>query len=240
MVIMLSLAFAPDSAAQLFKKKTKTVPQKVEANKAVASTPVPKASAILHYKVDEYGDTLFVETLKPCYIYAWGTKHTQGNRINWRDHYKLVFNFNKVYPYALMGRRLVQRIDAQIASGELDKKERKQMIDDVQDDIIKEFESVVRHMSITQGQLLCRLVDREIGKTSYLIVKDYKSSFAAGFWQGVAKIFRQDLKAAYDPNGQDFYTEELIKEWERGEFDYIYLSLFGNWPERTYIPSQYR
>lgn len=240
MIIMLSLAFAPDSAAQLFKKKTKTVPQKVEVNKGVASTPSPKASAILHYMVDEHGDTLFVENLKPCYIYAWGTRHAAANRINWRDHYKLVFNFNKVYPYALMGRRLVQRIDSQIATGELDKKERKQMIDDVQDDIIKEFESVVRHMSITQGQLLCRLVDREIGKTSYLIVKDYKSSFAAGFWQGVAKIFRQDLKASYDPNGQDFYTEELIKEWERGEFDYIYLSLFGKWPERTYIPSQYR
>ena len=95
-------------------------------------------------------------------------------------------------------------------------------------------------MTISQGQLLCRLVDRDIGKSSYDIVKDYKSGVAAGFWQGVAKLFKQNLKSKYDPNGEDRMTEYLIEKWEQGQFEALYYSVFLEWPKRTEIPSKYR
>ena len=71
-------------------------------------------------------------------------------------------------------------------------------------------------MTISQGRLLIKLVDREIGKSSYSIIKDYKSGVSAGFWQGVAKIFGQNLKSSYDPNGEDRMTEYLVEKWQRG------------------------
>jgi hypothetical protein len=95
-------------------------------------------------------------------------------------------------------------------------------------------------MSISQGQLLVRLIDREIGKTSYSIIKDYRSGIAAGFWQGVAKLFNQNLKNRYDPSGEDKNTEQLVQIWEEGQFDNLYYSIFLEWPEHKDLPSKYR
>ena len=103
-----------------------------------------------------------------------------------------------------------------------------------------DFEDAIRHMTISQGQLLVRLVDRELGKTAYAVVKDYKSTAAAGFWQGVAKLFGQDLKNRYDPEGADKQTERLVELWEKGEFDLFYYSIFFEWPKKTEIPSEYQ
>ncbi|MDY6277241.1 MAG: DUF4294 domain-containing protein [Bacteroidales bacterium] len=54
---------------------------------------------------------------------------------------------------------------------------------------------------------------------------------AAGFWQGVGKIFGADLKKKYDPEGIDKQTEELVQMWQRGEFEGFYYSIFGKLPE---------
>ena len=63
---------------------------------------------------------------------------------------------------------------------------------------------------------------------------------AAGFWQGIGKLFGQDMKATYDPLGADKMTEELIKKWESGEFDSLYYSIFMEWPKKTEVPEKYR
>ena len=113
-------------------------------------------------------------------------------------------------------------------------------INQMQWQLLHDFEGAIRHMTISQGQLLVRLGDREIGKTSYNIVKDYKSGIAAGFWQGIAKLFGQNLKNHYDPDGVDKQTEELVRAWERGEFEELYFSVFFEWPKKTELPSEYR
>ena len=84
-----------------------------------------------------------------------------------------------------------------------------------------------------------KLIDREIGKSSYMIIKDYKNTIAAKFWQGVAKMFGSDLKKPYDPEGEDKKIEELVKIWEAGDFDAFYFSLFWKDPPVIEIPSKY-
>ena len=109
----------------------------------------------------------------------------------------------------------------------------------MQKDLVNAFEDPMRHMTITQGQLLMKLIDREVGKSSYFIIKDYKSGIAAGFWQGIAKIFGSDLKKHYDPDGEDRQVEELVHKWDNGEFQALYFSIFGEYPKRIEIPSKY-
>ena len=48
-------------------------------------------------------------------------KRTRKERREWRRHYRLVYNFNKVYPYALVGRKLMNQVDSTIAADHLDK-----------------------------------------------------------------------------------------------------------------------
>ena len=98
----------------------------------------------------------------------------------------------------------------------------------------------MRGITETQGQLLMKLIDREVSKSSYSIIKDYKNGIAAGFWQGVAKLFGSDLKKHYDPSGEDRPIEELVQKWDSGEFAGLYFSIFGEYPKRIELPSKYR
>lgn len=191
----------------------------------------------MHYTVDAAGDTVYLDVIQPAWVFPKGSKI---NRIEWRRYCKLVYNFNKVYPYALLGKRLVTEVDTNIEQQHMKRGQKDRYINQMQWQLLHDFEGAIRHMTISQGQLLVRLVDREIGKTSYNIVKDYKSGIAAGFWQGIAKLFGQNLKNHYDPDGEDKQTEELVRAWERGEFDELYFSVFFEWPKKTELPSEYR
>ena len=190
----------------------------------------------MYYTVQD-GDTVYLDTITPAWIFPRGSR---VNRTDWRKYCRLVYNFNKVYPYALLGKKLSEEVDLNIATQQMRRRQRDKYINDVQWQLLHDFEDAIRHMTISQGQLLVKLVDREMGKTPYAVVKDYKSRVAAGFWQGVAKLFDQDLKTRYDPEGADKQTEQLVQMWEKGEFDLFYYSIFFEWPKKTDIPSQYQ
>ena len=98
----------------------------------------------------------------------------------------------------------------------------------------------LRQMSIQQGAVLLKLIDRETGVPPYEIIKTYKNGAAAVFWQGVAKMFENDLKSAYDPTGADALLEELVQIWQRGEFRDFYWSLFWEEPPVVEVPERYK
>ena len=85
-------------------------------------------------------------------------------------------------------------------------------------------------MTIYDGALMMKLIDRETGMSSYDIIKEYKNGVAAGFWQGIAKLFENDLKSTYDPTGADSDTELLVQAWKAGEFPALYWSVFWEEP----------
>lgn len=190
----------------------------------------------MQYYVEAPGDTVYVDELPAAHVFPRIKKNTPDAR----KYYKLVYNFNKVYPYTDVARKLIARADSTIEAGHYGKLKKDKYVNSVQNQILKDFTDVALNMTVTQGELLIRLVDREIGKTTYDIIKGYKNGAAAGFWQGVAKMFGENLKNHYDPKGKDIMTEYLIEKWEKGEFDALYFSVFGTWPPKTEIPSKYR
>jgi hypothetical protein len=72
-------------------------------------------------------------------------------------------------------------------------------------------------MTILQGRILVKLIDRETGHTSYDLVKQLRGSFQAWMWQGVAQLFGNDLKGEYDPQGDDRVIESIVRRIENGE-----------------------
>ena len=86
----------------------------------------------------------------------------------------------------------------------------------VEKDVFAEYEDDMRDMTITQGRLLIKLIDRETQNTSYTLIKDYRGKFSAAFWQGIARIFGTNLKEEYDPYGDDVLIESIIQEIDAG------------------------
>lgn len=187
----------------------------------------------LPYTVSEKGDTVYHDQIRPSYVYTGKKKGKQ-----WRKYYKLVHNFSKAYPYALLARDLVRQTDSTIEAGNMGRRKRSRYVDKLQKDLFLAYEKPLRKMTISQGQLMLRLIDRETGMSPYELIKLYKNKMTAGFWQGVGKLFGADLKKRYDPEGIDKQTEELVEIWEKGEFEAFYFSIFGRFPEIPDVKSK--
>ena len=131
------------------------------------------------------------------------------------------------YPYALMAKEKVLVADSVLASRKFTSKGREKFIKDFEKQLFAEFEKPLRKMTISQGKLLLKLIDREIGQSSYQLIKEYKGGFNAVFWQGVARLFGSDLRKPYDKFGEDRITEDLVQMYNNGTFDYLFYSIFS-------------
>ncbi|MBP5690307.1 MAG: DUF4294 domain-containing protein [Bacteroidales bacterium] len=198
----------------------------------------PKEGVLMGYILRGPDDTLFIDNLSPIWVFPKGRK----NKKDLKDYYRLVYNFNKVYPYALVAREIVAEADGELDRlGVADRRggfKRTKYVNNMQDELFDVFEKPLRNMTFSQGKLLVKLIDREIGKSSYDIIKDYKSGVAAKFWQGVASLFDNDLKKRYDPTGDDAVTEYLVEQWELGYFDNLYYSIFYDLPPKVKVPER--
>ena len=234
---MLLIFAAAPAYGQKSTRKERQRAEKAENDKRTAPNPaVRQNSGYLGYRVEE-GDTVYYGSIEPSWSFASGRSARSSE---WRKYYRLVYNFNKVYPYALVGKKLERKADSTIAATHMSRREKEKYVNSLQKELLNAFEKPLRHLTISQGALLIRLVDREVGNTGYDIIKDYKSGLAAHFWQGIAKIFKNDLKTHYDPNGVDKQTEELVQMWQSGKFPSFYFSIFFEYPRETVIPEKYR
>ena len=184
----------------------------------------------------ENGDTTFLDRVPAVYIVGRGRRSGENS---WKDYYRLVWRFARVYPYAQASGKLVKQVDSTLNAEHYGFIRKERYISAIQKQLFKDFEGSFREMSIQQGAMLLKLIDRETGITSYELIKNYKSGFAAGFWQGVAKLFDNDLKSRYDPTGADRELEELVQIWQRGEFPSLYWSVFWEDPPTVVIPETY-
>ena len=183
----------------------------------------------MRYQVED-GDTVFFDNIDPVWVFPKGKKFKKGD---WRQKYRLVYNFNKVYPYALLGRKMMAQVDSTIAVDVTKRSQRNQYIKDVEKELLQTFTADIKNMTISQGLVLMRLVDRECGLSAFDIIKTYENGFAANFWQLVAKLFSQDLKTRYDPKGKDADIEALVQIWDEGSWNSFYYSIFWEYPTRT-------
>jgi hypothetical protein len=138
-----------------------------------------------------------------------------GKKFPFYRYQRLIYNLKKVYPYAQVVKARLSAINEELEKIP-DEKDKKKYLRQVEKDVFGEYEDDVRDMTITQGRLLIKLIDRETLNTSYELIRQYRGTFSAAFWQSVARIFGSNLKAEYDPYGEDSIIEIIIHEIESG------------------------
>lgn len=132
----------------------------------------------------------------------------------WR-YERLVYNVKKVYPYALIVREKFKDVNAALEKI-TDEKDRKNYLKEVEKQVFHDYEGEMREMTISQGKILIRLIDRETSITSFDLIKQYRGKISASFWQGIARIFGTNLKEEYDPFVDDLLIENIISEIDSG------------------------
>ena len=127
----------------------------------------------------------------------------------------MIRNIKKAYPYAQVAGVKLKELDDHLLILESEK-EQKAYIDTAEKEIMAQFEKEVKRLTVTQGIILVKLIDRETGRTSYQVIRELKGNITAFFWQGIARIFGNNLKTEYDPDDQDKIMEDIVLGIEAG------------------------
>jgi hypothetical protein len=172
---------------------------------------------LAYIQVDENGDTVPHVRLQPVYCFARPKfKNARQERKYYQEYARMVYNMKKVYPYAKLAKQKLAEMDAEFILLK-DSKAKKAYIKQMEKEMFREFEKPLRKLTISQGRMLIKLVDRETGRTGYQIVKELKGGFSAFFWQSVAVIFDSSLKMQFDADGQDKMLDQLIILYENDQ-----------------------
>lgn len=158
------------------------------------------------------GDTIPVMYFDEVYI--WGNKSFR-NSAEARQWDRLVRNVKKAYPYAKLAGIKFNEYNLKIATIKSEKV-RKDMMKQAEDELEAQFGSELKDLTISQGKILLKLIDRQTSNSSYDIVKDFRGRFRAFFYQSFARLFGYDLKVKYDPLGDDADIERIVLMIERG------------------------
>jgi len=142
-------------------------------------------------------------------------KRKSSSRFQYWKYDRLIYNVKRVYPYAVIVRMKIDEVNYALESLP-DDKARKDYIRQVEKSVFSDYEGDMRQMTLTQGRILIKLVDRETKNTSYDLIRDYRGRISAAFWQGIARICGTNLKDEYDPYGEDADIERIIQEIEAG------------------------
>lgn len=124
---------------------------------------------------------------------------------------RLRYNVLKVLPYAKFARNRYSRLNEELELTK-NKKEQKQLVKACEKEIKDMFNKEIKNMTVTQGEILIKLIDRETGNSSYELVKELKGGFRAFCYQSVARVFGHNLKQKYDPQ-QERDIENIIQRY---------------------------
>ncbi len=216
--LMVLMGFS--ASAQLVPKRglgSGTVIKKQEPQSAVIdfSTPAePTQSSVVYARIEENGDTTLMVFLPEVDIdlmqrYLQITDTWQGRR--------LASNVRKVFPYAKLAGAKMQEYDSIIANTP-NKAERKRLMEQAEDELTAQYTEELKHLTISQGLILVRLIDRETGHTTYKVLQEFRGKFRAFFYQGFARLWGYNLKTEFDPhnNPEDDEIDTIMTLLERG------------------------
>ena len=134
-----------------------------------------------------------------------------------RDRYnRLVANVKRLLPLAKLAKYTVIETYDYLQTLPT-KKEKAEHIKLVEDGLKKQYAPTLKRLSRSQGRLLVKLIDRECGQTGYNIAQAFIGSFKANIYQAMAFCFGNSLSKRYDPEGDDRYTERVVRLVESGQ-----------------------
>jgi hypothetical protein len=183
-------------------------------NFRAAAQQISATDTILLGAVIENGDTIANVFLDDFELLdrlpkKWARKQAQYNRLR--------YNVYKTYPYAVIAAGVLKDVNEKLAMMP-EEKARKAYMKSIEKELKAKFKGDLENMTISQGQVLVKLINRQTGRNCYSIIKEVKGGFNAVVYQSVALLFSNNLKKAYDPEGDDRDIELVVREIEAANY----------------------
>ena len=168
--------------------------------------------AWMAFFIDDNGNTVFIApTLPAVYVFPpLVFKNQREEQFYWRT----VRDVKITLPYAKLIARMLYDTEQHLKT--LSPQEQKRYLKEYEEQLFKQYERDLRRMTRSQGRMLIRLIDRETDRRAYDLIKLYRGSTTAFFWQGIGRIFGMNLKTEYDSEDRDQIIERVIILVESG------------------------
>lgn len=160
----------------------------------------------------ESGDTIVYRELQEVVVLP----QTMTKRVE-RQYTSYVAKVKKVYPMAVEARELLKTYEPQYYALS-NQRDRRKLMKNLEKELLDKHKEELKSWYISDGRILLKLINRETERTPYSIISDFRGEFNAAIWQGVARIFKNNLKAGYDPFGEDQILEEVVTLIELGYY----------------------
>jgi hypothetical protein len=148
-------------------------------------------------------------------VYIYPQRTTPPTKKQDAQYRKLVRDVKKTLPYAKMiYATLIETYEYMMTLP--DDKAREEHLKRMERDLYDEYKPVMKKMTLSQGKMLIKLIDRECNSSSYEILAAFLGSFRAGFWNLFAGIFGASLKTEWEPEGRDAAAERVVEMVEMG------------------------
>ena len=139
---------------------------------------------------------------------------------NYKSAYKTALRrVRKVYPLALHAAAIIDSLNQEIEKQDK-KRLQKKVTRDTHKELKEDFKFLLKDMYVSEGVVLSKLIYRETGMTVEEIITTYRNGTQASFYAAMASLFDQELNATYDPEGEDFILECVIRDIESGKIDF--------------------
>jgi hypothetical protein len=159
------------------------------------------------------GDTIPSMRMPTLYIYK---PLKFKNKKKQQEYNRLVRNVKKTLPIAKeVNRAIIETYE--FLQTLPDEKARQKHLSLVEKSVKEQYTPRMKKLTLSQGKLLIKLINRETSSSSYELVKAFLGPFKAGFYQAFAAIFGASLKKEYHPEDEDAMIERIIVLIENGQ-----------------------
>ena len=197
LLLLLSMAVSPSVLAQVVEK---------------SDIPAPVVKGYIVPATVFEGDTMPNLSLPVVHIFKPLRLDTRAQQLAYR---RLVRDVKKALPFAkIVSATLMETYEyMETLPTERDKTRH---VRQLEKDLLKQFTPQLRKLTLNQGKLLIKLIERETGTSSYGLIDAFLGRLSAGFWNTLANTFGTSLKTTWEPEGEDAVIERVCIMVERG------------------------
>jgi hypothetical protein len=159
----------------------------------------------------DQGDTMTFGVMDM--VLVWGRMNAQQRKAH-REWTRLRNAVYVTYPYAKKAGAIINDVNFNLHRI-TDESKRKKYLSQREKELKKEFTEPLTSLSVYQGKVLMKLINRETSNTCFELLKEYRGGFSAQFWQTIAWVFGGSLKQNYEPRGADAEMERIVQEVAR-------------------------
>ncbi len=169
-------------------------------------------------------DTILIADLEEVSISSPRNFKNNADRNRYR---KYRYYANKVYPYAVEAIKVFREVD--YVTQNMSPRKRKKHIKRLNKKLKKEFKGTLKNLTKTQGKIMIKMIEKELGRSFYDLVKGLRGGFTAGYWNQLGKLYGYRLKEGYIP-GKDVLMDLVLHDFDIShDFDYKSMHLSKNY-----------